>query len=284
MQGKHALAALLAFMLLPVAAAQTITPDEDPAVLTPEGITSVGFTASESCLSIATDIITGGTNAAIDYAVTYPAGLTGPDTVTVTYSGADCLGDLSGNVDGTSSLDITALPEAPGMASLQVAVGDGSLPVQVDYIKGHTFTVDTTFPIEVGAEPVTWNATLVVDSNADTMVMTLTDEKAQFGSIGGLFPFKNFIAPPPEGTTETIQFTYTPTATDWEEDKIVFTMWSHFIDDGDMKTPDDTIEWTFVNVNDHGSQDEGKKDSPGLGAVALVGLLGAAAVALRRRS
>ncbi len=284
---KAGLALLAAMLLAPAAHADvTITPDEELAAINPEGTATIGFTASLACSELVPGVVTGGGSQSESLTLTYPEGLTGPETVDLSFSGSPCASNPTGSTTTTGSIDVTALASAPGMEALNIAAAShdtaaGALTVQVGYRMGHSFIVDVEFPLEVGDEPVTWNGTLTVTANADTMVMTLKEKKSEYGTVSGIFDFKNFRDIPAEGSTETIMFTYTPASQGWETDSSEFIMWSHYINDGAMKTPDETINWTFVNTQS--ADEEPAKGSPGFGVVALMGLLGAAAVTLRRR-
>lgn len=291
MSWKKASLAILALMLLaPAANAEvTATPDETLTAIAPDATTTVPFTATMACTDFVDEgTITGMGSSVQSFAVTYPAGLSGPATVDVSIPGEPCLTSPTGSSSAAGNLPVTAEATAPGMTRLDITLTASddtasTISVQVGYRMGHSLIIDREFPIEVGAEPVTWNGTLTVTANADTMVMTQTTEKAQFGTVGGVFPFKNFLDPMNTVNEVQIMFTYTPSATEWTDDKMAFTLWSHFMDDGAQKTDDDMIEWTFVNTNDHGGEPDDSKGSPGFGALSLIGLVAAAAFVARRR-
>lgn len=261
------------------------------------GGTAISFNVTASCSELAeADPITGMGD--VDYTVTatdLPEWLNATDT-TVTFDASACItgGSPTGSLQESGTIEVTPTAAAPGMSptTITLEADDGATAdtdVQVEYVHGYMLMFDAeAFPMEVGGDEETFNATVHLFANARSMAMFQVVEKPEYLSVTGLPDFKTVGDAELAGEMEFMQtypITVTPPSTgSWEEDSITFKTWSHFLDDGNVKTEDQTITWTFTNAGPAPSDDE-SNGSPGGGVVLVtLGLLGAALVALRRRS
>lgn len=285
-------ACLAAVMLLPAAQALSVSIDqESPITLPASAPLSVPFTVTVDCVN---DVLLGlaGNPAAVgSYAVEVT--LSGPswvaaEPVTINVDTSACLTavpDLAISEGG--AINVAATPEAPGMTTQPVTLdANGAMAttdIQVEYVPGYMFMVDETFPLEVGHHGANFSAVIHQFANARSMAMFEILEPADCVAVSGLPEF--YVADDTQlgGSNESmlpVTIRVTPRCEDWEEDTFTFKTWNHFLDDGAVKTSDQEITWTFMSAHD--DHDE-SADSPGVGAVALFGLLAAAFVAVRRR-
>jgi hypothetical protein len=297
---------LVALMLVPLSSAELTFSAGTAPTLIPDGTAqTLIFSATLSCDEFGdASTIEGQGEVTRTVTFTYPTGFSGPASADVVFNGQSCIppeGDPSGDVVVNNlTVEITPNAGASGMKPLDVALasGDatGAIPFKLAYKPGYALIVDQTFPVEVSKDPETgewipveFTGTISISSNADTMVMmsVTSDEKQQFGNIDGLFVnsphiFRDLTTDQIEnGIEKEVAFKYTPTSDDWAQDTLTFTTWSHFLNDGEMKTTDDVVTWTFTNAEFDGEESNG---APGFEASLLVvSLIGAAAIIGRRR-
>lgn len=286
---------LLLGALVPSVQGVSISPPDATTTLAAEGTTALSFNVTASCDEFVPDAITG--QGTVEYTVTataLPAWLNASEA-TVAFDATGCLTNPTGSLQESGSIDLTTAAGAPGMAPTAITLeadegaATADADVQVEYVKGYMlmFPADA-FPMEVGAEATTFNATVHLFANARSMAMFQVLERPEYLSVSGIPDFKTVGDEELAGDMEFMQdypITVTPPTTGtWEEDSITFKTWSHFLDDGNVKTEDETITWTFVNTAPAQTGGDDSNDSPGGGVVLVgLGLLGAAFVALRRR-
>lgn len=282
-----------ALMALPTASAFTIDatiPDEPLTVGEKTDIPVTITFGQDDCLAIAS-------SAGTDATVTITSdlgdewGFSGTD---VTISDMDC---ISGGASASANTTVSVTPSEDVIANIAVkptlsaAIGEGDAVTYSDgslvvgYVPGHTMTTDITFPYTYEGEgAMTFNVTLDVGANGDTMVMFLNVDAGD-ASISGLEHQKFFFTTGDEAT-RTMQVTWTPPSKGWDNSTVSFRNYSHCLADGVTCDPefDENIVWTINNGNPATSSDPPGEDSPGVGPVAFMALLGAALVALRRRS
>lgn len=253
---------------------------QDATVVVPaEGSTSIEATVTVDCALAIAEM--GTTQVAI--AGTADNLTVGTDSMTIDPQA--CLTGM-GSISKVANLTLTANPAAPGLTPIPITVaatlgttnGSDTTDVTVAYRPGHTITPDVTFPVTVTGESFTFNLTLEYTGNARSMIM-FEDQDCEGCTVTGLQPI---IRQPP--ATETIQVTFKPAAKDWDNATFEFRNFSHYLlESGDAGDPEleEFITWTFVQGDPPGK--ENGKDSPGLGLVALLAGLAAAAVVVRRR-
>lgn len=290
---------LATFLLLGamVPSAQAVTFDvPSQTTLGAETTTALSFNLTVSCQDFLDEgTLTGGGSAEYTVTVTEPPAWLNATDATVTFDATGCVTNPTGSLQESGSIDLATAAGAPGMTptTITLSTDDGGATqdtdVQVEYVKGYMllFPADE-FPLEIGGEAETFNATIHLFANARSMAMFQVVEKPEYLSVSGLPDFKTVGDDELAGDLEFMQeypITVTPPSSgSWEEDSITFTTWSHFLDDGDMKTEDETITWTFTNAAPAQANGDDSNDSPGGGVVLVgLGLLGAAFVALRRR-
>ncbi len=279
-----------AAMLVPGTAAQAQLPGvelvfEEPAGPVPyDGTTELNFTATIGCLGILTSSGSTDLEVTTDGAPAY----LGIQNKTVSFDEADCVAG-SGVLTITDSLSMTPTSEAPGLSTTEVTIvaahGDASdsstIPITVDYKMGYTWATNITFPYEMTGESVTFDLTLTVDTNAVTMVM-FESVTAPLGILPAPFPYT--FNDPMANSTHTVQITYQAPLGDWTNDTAVIKTWSHYLNDGAVKTADEEMTFTFTRAAGAASGGDDGKDSPGVALPVMLALLGAAMVVARRRS
>lgn len=285
-------ACVAAAMLVPVGQALTISIDqESPITLPAAAPLAIPFTITVECLE---DVLLGvaGDPAGVgSYAVEVTAA--GPtwltaEPVTINVDTSACLTavpDLAISEGG--AISVVPLASAPGMSmqtlTLDANGATAATDVQVEYVFGYDFIVDQEFPLDIGHDGANFTAIIHQFANARSMAMFEILAPAECVTVAGIPEF--YVADDAElgGDNESmlpVTIRVTPRCEEWTEDSLTFKTWNHFLDDGAMKTPDEEITWTFRAAQDEDSESE---DSPGVGALAVLGLLGAALVVLRRR-
>ncbi len=213
----------------------------------------------------------------------------GIENTTVAFAAGDCAG-TSGSAVASGVISMTPTMEAPGMSTNEITllatIGGGTasttVPITIDYKMGYTWATNITFPYEMTGDSVTFDLTLTVDTNALTMVMFET-VTAPLGILAAPFPYT--FNDPIAMNNHTVQLTYQAPVGDWTNDTAVIKTWSHYLNDGALKTADENMTFMFTRAPGTASGGNGDgKDSPGLALPAIVALLGAALVAARRRN
>lgn len=327
MHAKKALLAFLVAVLLVPASSSTITftpSAEDTPMVAHDGSASLNFTATVTCDDVRdpSTVLNEGTYSE-DVTITYPDGVEGsPASMTIDFDGTACLDPTATSVDSeTQNLTVTPGPTVHGIIVHEVELvsgeDNGTVPFKVSYRTGYDFVYDEAlFPHTLNKdengewETFEWTADLVVTANAETMVMMSIQsaDKAKYGVVSGFFAAKPFLFPEENadkqrilsaeqlenGITHTVDFSYQPTAEEWDEDVVTFKTWGHHIPKSQATTVPQEVTWTFVNGEHEGNEvdcDEEVEDCeessflPGFETgVALVVLLGAAMIAARRRN
>ncbi len=194
-----------------------------------------------------------------------------------------------GSVAGNGTITYAPTNAAPGFQPAEIAItamlgdetGETTTTAQAGYRPGYQFTFapGTTIMVTNASESVTMQIT--VTANADTMLMFEAVEGAM-GSVA-IPTFINVVDQIGQETTLTQDLTYTPPLDDWTEDTFIFKTWSHYMQDGDLKTPDQQVTLVFVNDLPPGSGgDSEEEESPGVAVPILIGALAAIAIARRR--
>lgn len=288
------MAAFAAMILLTQASAVTLSAGDDATMTTipANGSAEIPFTVTVDCLQ---DVLVGTLEGMGSYAVTVTGTasvgtITSPGT-TVSFSPDDCADPTAGGTATKAGVLSVSDAGSVGMEKIEVALdANGATDIAnviVDYAPGYDFTFEGGPTFEVSEDSISFPAEIAITANAMSMAMFQVTEAPKFGIIEGLPEFMNVASPLVSGDgIVPLEITYTPTSSNWESDSITFTTWSHFINDGSMKTQDQVITWTFNNANagpgGAGSSSE-NKESPGAG-ILIVGLGILAAVAVARRS
>lgn len=286
-------ATALVLVAVPVTSAQdvpatgiVVTPEAPLAPIAPGSAGSQAFTAEVGCF----EMVLGGGSTTLNISVVGPS-WAGASAQSIELSPADCP-TASGVLNVTGSIDYAISASAPGMAPESVEVtasigdslGTATTSVTAGYRGTYTLGTDTEFPVQVTEDTVTFNILLTVDANADTMVMFATDDEVQTMGTIAVPTFLNFrdLSGP---TTSEVSVTYTAPTAAWEQDRFQFTTWSHYLNDGAVKSPDQVITWSFDNAGTTtgNGADEGE-DSPGAPLVLLSLALVGVAMVLRRRA
>ncbi len=279
---------LVGALLIPGGSAQTagVTLSfETPAGPLPHNASSeLPFTATINCVGV---LSSGGSTDVVIATDNAPAYL-GIQNKTVSFTNTDCL-NPSGSVDVSDSLTMTPTADAPGMSTMEVtftashagASDSATIPITLDYKMGYTWSTDISFPYELAEDSVTFNITLMVDTNAVTMVMFETVE-APLGILTPPFPYT--FNDPMAQNTHVVEVTYQAPVGAWTNDTATLKTWSHFLDDGGLKTPDEQMVFTFTRAAGTSANGGDDKDSPGIALPGLLALLGAALYVARRRS
>ncbi len=310
MRSATLLAIITAIALtLPMAQAQspptgmTFVLDDPVDYLPYDGAGNLNYTVTVGCLEILQNTGATTVNVASDAP---PLGITIGGDTSVELDETACLTN-NGFATATGTLTITPASDAPGRqpAPITVTATYGTLSAQDDttvevaYRPGYNPSIEEEMPITVNGDTHVFNLTLTVTSNTATMAMfELLDASNGGADTLGSITLPNFInffeVDPANGTTQVIEITYRAPASSWTNDTVVFKTWSHWMQDGDLKTEDQIITWNFVSGTGHEHQDHehdetNKNDDkflgiPGPGPVLLLGLLSVALWVARRRA
>ncbi|MGB0651869.1 MAG: hypothetical protein ACPGQL_01605 [Thermoplasmatota archaeon] len=297
MKLKYAVATLLAVALLaPGASAQlvgslTVNPTVPSEPIAYDGATDLPFTVDVGCAIFLE---------AQDPSTTVTVGI--PDApswlsvsdVSVAADPAACLSG-AGSTTLSGALSLSPGSDAVGMTNtpltVTASVGEftstSTADIKVAYKMGYTHTMNLTFPYTVpeGTEKVLVEYVATVDANAPTMVMWDHVQKPVLGGMPA--PFPHTFQDPVAENEFTFILEYTVPDGKWTNETVILKTWSHYLEQGDLKTDDEEIVLTFIN-GDTGSSGSGNgdgEDSPGVALpVLLLGLLAVAGVVARRRS
>lgn len=297
-------ALVAALLLVPAAVAQTDSftgvqlEADDPPAAGSGASTQIPVTVTLGCFGVV--LGAGGQDVTVAASGEVPAWLN-VTAQTVSFSAQDCAD--AGNLEAAKDANVTVslAPDAPGLetasidlvASYEGADGeavtsnDEPVEVSVNYTPGHSVSPGSqTF--RVTEVPHSFNVTLEVTANAETMVMFRDQTFDGPGTVSGL-QAKTFDVAAGE-TSATRMVTFEPTSDDWQNVTLSFEHFSHCIGDEPLCDGAETgitpVTWRFTNeMADAGGNGGDGEDSPGAGtALVALALLGAVFVALRRRA
>lgn len=286
------LAGLLLVALPTASATVTITAENGDLELMAGMTSKVPVTVTVSCdefVMAAAQSITYAinSNAAADLKASHPE-------ITVT-AGAGCIpgNAISATGDITLNPDMDSFGLAPQTLKIWSVKGSDNFTyersgnVWVAYNPGHTLTPDVTFPYTfMGGDKLSFNLTVDVSANSDTMVMFFPVSSTANGSVAGL-AHQRFFFSQGENSSRILPVSWTPPAGNWDNATITFSNYSHCLLGGEIDPCEpqleETVTWTIVNGAPKTTGDGEGKDSPGVGAGLIIGLLAVALVVLRRR-
>lgn len=292
--------ALAALLLLQVASANPGGGEHaggfEGVVLPPDGTAVLPVEVSMGCDTI---VRSGGGSA--DVQATSSAAWLGATSTTVTFDPSECLAGPTGTIVKQAELTLTPAADAPGLvvATLEasiVYVGEAPAPmggttqtpvflpdVQVAYRPGHALSPggDQAFTVLGGSH--SFNLTIEVTSNAQTMVL-FEDQKAIGGGlVSGLQPLAFDVA---AGNGRLVQpVTFTAPAEAWESVLFTFRNSSRCADAAQCAPQlQQNVTWTFTN-GDAATAQAGKdaKGAPGPLLPSILAALGLTLIAVRRR-
>ncbi len=284
---------LLAIALLALPSAQAalqLSVEDEPLGLPPGTTTDLEVTGTISCQ----DFITAGKQTLTVTLSSDAPDEWGPADGTLTFTaGADCL-SASTSTTATGKVSFTPTADAMGLIGETItiaATGDLEDTVQrnelmwVAYQPGHTMETSIDFPYELTESKLTFNLTITITANTNTMVM-FENVTTTGGNVAGL-SHEQFFFTAGEERTRTKTISWEPPTGEWEEATISFYNYSHCLifDFGDCDAEvEDNISWTITNggVPSPEPEGDGDKGSPGAGILLVLAAVGAALV-LRRR-
>ncbi len=285
------LAALLLVAIPTASAAVTVAAEDGDLELMAGQSATIPVTVTVTC----DEFVLAGAQS-ITYAIqsTARADLNPTYTAITVAAGASC---VPGNtVSGTG--DITLSPGTDAVAlmpqTLKVYAVQGSTNVSDDragnvwvaYNPGHQLTTDIAFPYTwTGGEMLAFNLTIDVTANDDTMIMFFPVSSPANGTVNGIGGNPKFFLRQGDDATQVKPVTWTPPAGAWDNATISFRHYSHCLNGGDLDACEAQFEETVVWTIQNGAPPTpaAEKDSPGVGAGLIIGLLAVAIVVLRRR-
>lgn len=277
----------LALLVAPAASAADATFTDEPLTIPPSGSLDLPVTVTVDCA----DILSGGGGLSVPVSTTGLPDWMGAGTATADFAATDCLtGETTASKDVALRFDPT--DDALGLDpyGFTLVAGDDSSeftgPIQVGYRDGHNMTTDLAFPhtlTDADGGRVSWNITIEVDANSQTMVMFQNLQT----SVGKLSGVNHQIFDVETGdASRTLTATFEAPSFEWEEATITFWSYSHCLKGEDCPpTNNQNVTWVITNGATSSPLNEGDgKDSPGLAPVGLGLALVAAALVARRRA
>ncbi len=283
----RSLLALLTLVLLaaPAASALEVSFTDEEFTIPADGSYELPVTVSATCQEIlaGTTSVSVSTSGLPDYF--------GAGTNSVDFAATDCLG-TSTTVSKATALTFTPTSAAFGLEphAFQIVAGsvtaDHKKMAQVSYVDGHTLAMDQTFPYnmtEADGGVLTWNITIDIQANSQTMVM-FQNLQASVGKLSGI-NHQIFDVESSE-TTRTLTAKFIAPDFEWTEAIIKFWNYSHCLKGTDCPpTNSQNMTWVITNQAGtiNGTPNDDGKESPGVAPV-FVGLVLVAATLVVRRS
>ena len=280
---------LLTLVLLsaPAASAADATFTDEPITVPPTGSASLPVTVTVDC----TDVVAAGGDLDVPVSATGLPDWFGAGTAEAHFDAMSC---LTGEATASTEVALTFTPTADALGldpySFLVVAGEDSFdftgPIQVGYLDGHTMTTDLEFPYvltDADGGAVSWNITLDITANSQTMVM-FQNLQTSLGKLSGV---SHQIFDVETGdTTRTLTATFEAPDFEWDEVTIKFWNYSHCLKGTDCPpTNSQNLTWVIQNgATGDPTNDAGGKDSPGLAPVGLTLAVVAAALVARRRA
>ncbi len=272
---------LLVALLLAIAPAQalSLSASAPGTYIDPMGSMDITVDVTVDCA----DIVSAG--GSLDAALTAEV-LDGVDVTgeTVSFAVSDC-SPPSSTVTKQGTVTLTPTDSAAGLTPFDAKIisGDEQTTVEglaVDYKPGHTMSIEGDQTFEVTGGYIEFPLDLTITANAKTMIM-FEEKSVSTGLLDGL-AHKVFDVAANE-TSATYTVSWTAPEGGWENATVSFYTYSHCLDKTEGCDPqfESRPTWTFINMDPHGTETEGEKESPSFALPLLI--VGLALVALRRR-
>lgn len=277
----------LALLVAPLASAAEASFSDAALTIPPTGSADLIVTVTVDCA----EILAANNDLKVPVSTTGLPDWFGAGTAEASFALTDC---APPSVSASKDVTLTFTPTADAFGldpyGFTVNAGTDSAPytgpIQVGYLDGHQISSDMEFPYvltDADEGRVTWNVTIDVTANSQTMVM-FQNLQYSVGKVSGIS--HQIFDVETEDTTRTLTATFEAPDFEWEEATITFWNYSHCLKGTDCP-PTNSQNLTWVIQNGAGGPSNGGgdgKDSPGLAPVTLTIALVAITLLARRRA